>query len=205
MPDDPKGWHSRGYLPHFDSPEMIQHVVFRTFGSLPAQALEAMQSEADARRRAVDALLDRAARDGPLGDPASAAIVEDALLHFDGARCRMLAWCIMPNHVHVVVEQVEGWRLGDIVKSWKAFSAAAINRRHGAAGPVWAKDYFDRYVRNERHLAQTIGYVEENPVRSKLVAARQDWRFSSASHHRTASLQARSDGAGKGEPEGSRS
>ena len=39
----PKGWHSRGYLPHFDLPESLQFLTFRRFDSLPAEAVEKLR------------------------------------------------------------------------------------------------------------------------------------------------------------------
>jgi putative transposase len=172
-PYPPKGWHSRGYLPHLDSPERIQHVIFRTAGSLPKAVLEA----GDIRAR-FDALLDRG--DGPLADPAAARIVEEAVRHFDGERFRLFAWVVMPNHAHVVVEPVDGVSLGSVVRSWKAFSAAKINKAAAARGPFWARDYFDRYMRDEDDLARTIDYVERNPVAAGLAASPEDWPWSSA-------------------------
>jgi len=66
--------------------------------------------------------------DGGLGacwlkEPTIAALVENAMLHFDGGRYRLLAWCIMANHVHVVVEPIEGNTLGAVVQVWKSFTA----------------------------------------------------------------------------------
>jgi putative transposase len=80
--------------------------------------------------------------------PEHATIVRDALQHFDGERYRLLAWVIMPNHVHALVEPFEGFRLGDIVQAWRSFTAKAINKRRSASGAVWAPDYFDRLIRN---------------------------------------------------------
>jgi REP element-mobilizing transposase RayT len=44
-----------------------------------------------------------------------AALVEGALLHFDQQRYRLLAWCIMPNHVHALIETMEGFPLPDVL------------------------------------------------------------------------------------------
>jgi putative transposase len=98
-----KGWHSRGYLPHFDSAETIQFVTFRLFDSLPRAVTEMLTKQPDNLAKTDESL------DGGLGacwlkDPTIAALIENALLHFDGDRYRLLAWCIMPNHVHVIVE-----------------------------------------------------------------------------------------------------
>ena len=112
-----KGWHNRGYAPHFDSPECSQHVVFRTAGSLPAHLLTVMDLGAAARRRAVDEALDRGTGPRPLADPEAAGIVEAALLHFHEDRYDLIAWCVMPNHVHVVASWPPGWRLGDSVRT----------------------------------------------------------------------------------------
>ena len=190
---DAKGWHSCGYLPHFDSPENIQHVVFRTLGSIPAAIFAEFHDDPALRRSQVDAFLDKSASGHLLAVPAHAAIVEDCLLHFDRQRYNLLGWCVMPNHVHVLVEQLIGHNLGQCVRSWKQFSTLAINRLTGRSGPVWTPDYFDRFMRNKDHFAQTLGYVENNPVKAGLVAEAKAWPFSSASSPgpRTSSALAR--------------
>jgi putative transposase len=174
-----KGWHSRGYLPHFDSPETIQHIVFRTRHSLPKFLLETPPVDPALRRAAVDALLDESKNGCTLFDPAAAQLVEQAILRFDGVRYDILAWCIMPNHVHVVMRLHDG-RAGDIVRSWKTFTAREINQLNGVQGPFWAPDYFDRFMRDEDHLLRTLDYVEKNPVKAGRVANAADWLFSSA-------------------------
>ena len=92
----------------------------------------------------------------------------------------MIAWCLMPNHVHVIIEIVAGHSLTDIVRSWKSFTARKANDQLGRSGPFWHPDYFDRYMRNEAHLAQTVEYVELNPVKAGLVESADDWLWSSA-------------------------
>ena len=85
----------------------------------------------------------------------------------------------MPNHVHAVVQPVAGDSLGGIVQSWKSFTAKAANRLLGREGPFWHKDYFDRYIQDEGHLARTVDYVENNPVKAGLITAAADWPWSS--------------------------
>jgi putative transposase len=113
------GWRSRGYLPHFDSPEVVQHVVFRLADALPpAIAAEARSLPPAKRNTRIFEALRHGYGARLLSDPAMAEIVQRALLHFDGRRYRLLAWCIMPTHVHVLVEQVEGHTLSAILHSW---------------------------------------------------------------------------------------
>jgi hypothetical protein len=134
---DPKGWHSRGYLPHLDAPGTVQHVIFRVADSLPRKVLESLDAaRANARMRAqtVDGALDRGEGACHLADPRIAEIVEDALLRFDGERYRLIAWCVMPNHVHVVIETTTRYSLGCIVHAWKSFTAKGANRVLGRGG-----------------------------------------------------------------------
>lgn len=107
-------------------------------------------------------------------------IVESTLLHADNERYRLIAWCVMPNHVHALIEQAEGHPLGDVIQSWKSATAHKINGILGREGRLWRREYFDRFMRDDDHLSSTIEYIEENPVRAKLVASAPEWRFSSA-------------------------
>ena len=175
----PKGWYSRGYLPHFDSPETIQFVTFRLGDSLPAAVAQVLAALADNLAQ-TDKELDAGRGACWLGRPEIAELVEAALLHFDGERYRLLAWCIMPNHVHVVVEPSADNPLDRIVQSWKSYTAHQANRMLGRRGMFWHRDYFDRYVRDEGHLNRTIDYIENNPVKAGLVAESVKWRWSSA-------------------------
>ena len=178
---EPKGWHSRGYIPHFNSPETIQHVVFRTADSLPSSLMDSLPVSAKERARNIDKILDQGLGKASLTTGRAGQIIEGALLHFDRARYRLLAWCIMPNHVHVVIEQSNGFGLGGVIHSWKRFSAREINRLNKDAGKFWATDYFDRFIRDEDHFAKTIGYVERNPVKAGLCITPEAWLLSSTS------------------------
>src|SRR5205807_1534266 len=97
-------------------------------------------------------------------------IVEEALLRGAEGRYHLHAFVIMPNHAHVLIEPAPGNRLADIVQGWKSWTAKAINRRRAASGSVWQREYFDRFMRDERHAEATIAYIEENPVKARLVA-----------------------------------
>lgn len=176
-----KGWHHREYLPHCDGDGLIQHVVFRLADSLPSQVMDRLSKAGDERSsEGVAAALDEGHGEALLGDTRFAEIVEAALIHFHEIRYTLIAWCVMPNHVHVVLRPLGQFALGDIVKSWKSFTALQINRMLGRAGRLWAADYFDRFMRDDRQLSATVAYVEANPVAAGLCAAPDDWRFSSA-------------------------
>jgi putative transposase len=180
----PRGWHSRGYLPHFDSPETVQFVTFRLADSLPAHVAAAIRDRDHALPR-LDRELDAGLGACWLKRRDIASLAEDALLHFDGERYRLLAWCVMPNHVHAVVEIVDNHSLSEIVGSWKSFTAKRANSQLGRSGAFWHPDYFDRYMRDQGHLARTVDYVENNPVKAGLIATAAEWTWSSAKLRKT--------------------
>jgi REP element-mobilizing transposase RayT len=73
-------------------------------------------------------------------------------LHFDGQRYRLLAWVVMPNHVHVLIETMTGHTLAAVLHSWKSYTAKEANRLLGRTGDFWQPEYFDRFIRDDRHF-----------------------------------------------------
>jgi REP element-mobilizing transposase RayT len=110
----------------------------------------------------------------------AASIVQAVLQHDDGTAYRLLAWCVMPNHVHVLMEQIEGYGLSDIVQTWKSVSARRVNALLGRKGVLWRREYFDRFMRDQAQFEATIVYVGNNPVAAGLALRPQDWAWSSA-------------------------
>ena len=189
-----KAWHSRGYLPHLDQPGAIQSLTFRLSDSVPADiishwkrelALTGDEAPDDPRCAELRERIERYADQGHgacwLRDERIASRVEEALFHFDGVRYRLLAWVVMPNHVHVLIETLPGFPLADVIHSWKSYTAKQANKTLERTGAFWMPDYFDRYVRDEQHLAAVTDYIEQNPVKAGLVQSAGDWQWSSAS------------------------
>ena len=178
-----RAWHHRGYLPHFDSGAVVQAITFRLADSLPRDVYKkelATIRDDLVRRKKLDAMIDEGRGLCLLRRPEYAEIVQRALEHFDGDRYRLIAWVIMPNHVHVLIEQIVGFRLAEIVGSWKSFTAKEINKRRKMSGTVWSREYFDRFIRDEKHFNNATSYVENNPVKAGLVKCPEAWQYSSA-------------------------
>lgn len=178
-----RGWHSRGYLPHYDANGIVQHVVLRTRDSLPS-AFYGSISRLDPRekRKLIDEALDASTTGKVFEDARCSNVLERQLMHFDGDRYDLLAWCIMPNHVHVVCCCLGETSLGQIVRTWKVQTTVAINHLLGRRGPIFAPDYFDRFMRNGQQTERVIGYVENNPVAAGFCQEPADWPHSSARH-----------------------
>jgi hypothetical protein len=109
------GWHSRGYLPHFDGGELAQFITFRLHDALPGSVLVRWKEElkrekpgeveANMRRR-VEAYLDQGHGGCYLKDREIATLVQNALLFHDQTKYRLAAWTIMPNHVQALPPDV---------------------------------------------------------------------------------------------------
>ena len=189
-----RGWHSRGYLPHFDSEHVVQHVTFHLADSLPAAALSRMrnlvQTAPVERRQAelrklIEAWMDSGHGCCILARNAAGQLVEDTLLASDGARYHLLAWAVMPNHVHALLQTDPGWPLPHIVSSWKSFTGRRLAPLMATATStpvkhVWHREYWDRFIRDRNHLAIAMEYIHNNPVKAGLVRHPAEWPWSSA-------------------------
>lgn len=94
--------------------------------------------------------------------PGERDLVCQVLRHGDGARCRLLAFVVMDNHVHVLV-QPTSLTVDRLVRSWKSFTAHQLQRLHRRVGCVWREESFDRVVCNEEELRQKAEYIAGNP------------------------------------------
>ncbi len=190
------GWSFRGYLPHFDAPERVQSLSFRLGDAVPMEVLEKWWMELGFHeahfppdhpkqvelRRRIAVYEDAGHGECLLREEWVAQMMRDALLHFDGQHYKLLAWCIMPNHIHALIETVDGHAVSDVVKTWKNYPARRINAKLGRTGALWMADFFDRYIRNAAHLADAIAYIEGNPVKARLCLRSEEWRFGSSGH-----------------------
>jgi putative transposase len=175
------GWHDRGYLPHFDANGVLQHVVFRTFGSITPDVMAKVHELPEPERaKALDRFLDNSVSGQLFENSKCADIMQNCLKFFDRQRYDLQAWCIMPTHVHVLLVADQNVRLGQCVHSWKNAATRALKAELGLSGPFFAKDYFDRFCRTLRQAEATIGYIEANPVKAGFCYKQEDWPWSSA-------------------------
>lgn len=189
----PTGWYSRGYLPHYDNRETIQSVTFRLADSLPQSKLRELEDELagmkpakiDAtRRKRIEECLDSGMGCCALKHPEMARLMQETLLKWDGDRYRLFAWCIMPNHVHTLVETLAP--LPKIVQSWKSFTGRWAMAKNAELGlgitkkAFWMRESWDRYIRDTNHFAKVRIYIERNPVSARLCKTPSDWPWSSA-------------------------
>jgi REP element-mobilizing transposase RayT len=190
----PYGWSFRGYLPHADFRRIYQHVTLHLADSVPRSGLADLERQLSAlpestrstrRRRQIEAWLDAGYGTCILADPAAAGLVQQALHHFDGVRYRLLAWVVMPNHIHALIETLGTWSVARVAGTWKSYTgrrlSAMFHIRQGAERiRIWHREYWDRFIRNKEHFEATIDYIHDNPVAAGLVARAEAWPWSSA-------------------------
>lgn len=177
-----QGDHSRGYLPHLKAEGGIHFVTFRLADSLPvevpAQWKELSQGE---RTRQTQAYLDAGHGECWLARPDVAAALKEVLLKYDGERYRLHAWAIMPNHVHLVIEPLDGFSLSKVLQGIKSASAHEANRLLEREGEFWQRESYDHLIRGDEDFARCCEYVRENPVSAGLAARAEDYGFSDVS------------------------
>jgi len=175
-------------LPHWQQGDVWCFVTWRLGDSLPAALLRQWRQEKDAWLKCnprpwdvatereyygifmerIDGWLDKGMGSCLLRDSSNAEIVAGALRHFDGERCDVASFVVMPNHVHVLFRPLGEHKLRAILQSWKGFTAREINKRMNRKGALWQEDYWDRLVRSNHHFEYYFGYIKENPNKAGL-------------------------------------
>ncbi len=217
---------TRGTLPHWYVPGAAHFVTYRLAGSLPPTVLAALRAERQRRLSerppegqsfyqfklrvhkqmflAYDHHLDHVDKLDWLTRPEVAAIIRENLYHHDGHKYHLLAYCIMPNHVHVlfqpIVVELAGREeampmpedvhsdefldkcsaLAKIMHSLKSYTANRINEVLGRSGQCWQHESYDHWVRDEEELERIVAYIVANPVKPGLARFPHEWPYSSA-------------------------
>ncbi len=170
-------------LPHWHPDGRPLFLTWRLHGSLPPHRFF-LTGEVSAGKAfvAMDRLLDTA-RTGPLhlARPEIARMVLEALLegqdslhHYD-----LHAFVVMANHVHALITPKAP--APKLLNRLKGSTARRANQMLGLTGRTfWQDESYDRWVRNDTEFQRIRAYIEENPVRAGLVAAPEDYPWSSA-------------------------
>lgn len=189
-------------------------VTFRLFGSLPREVLKKLKIESENKLKKLSEIPDEKERNykvfnlrkeyfgkvdgflenykkGPhhLRNQVIMDIVINELMRFDNSLYDLLAYSIMSNHVHVLIdtslqinktndsELSEKYvQLDQIMKRIKGPTAVYCNRELGLSGKFWARESYDMYIRNEKMLNNVLKYILNNPVKAGLVEDWEDYR-----------------------------
>jgi len=109
-------------------------------------------------------------------------VVPEILYSNDGLCYDLIAFCVMPNHVHLIITPLTDdsgnySKYDNIMQTIKLSSAVQINALLGTSGQFWMHENYDRIIRNERELNATINYLIQNPVKAGLVKDGMEWKY----------------------------
>ncbi len=110
---------------------------------------------------------------------------EDFIALLDGARrqhaVELFAFCLMPNHFHVVVRYEDPAELSSLMQWWLTAHVRRHHQRHGTSGRghIWQDRFKSFPVQEDNHLLTLLRYVLANPVRAGLCQSADAWRWSS--------------------------
>jgi putative DNA methylase len=215
---------TRRNLPHWYVPAAMHFVTYRLADTIPAHVLQRLRDQrttmlrrppaADTTPRQhkilahkfffadYDRYLDQTSKIDWLRVPTVAAMVRGSLHYHNGAKYHLLAYCVMPNHVHALFQPLEECLrpqktdaddeiisddradslspLSEIMHSLKSYTAHEANKLLGRSGQFWQHESYDHWVREEEELERIVNYIAWNPVKAKLVEQPYEWFFGSA-------------------------
>jgi putative transposase len=193
------------HLPHWQPAGATLFITFRLAGSLPRATIAVLQEKCEQEERALSHIGDAQERqkqayldarrafgrwdaaldisdDSPhwLTDPQVAAVVVEALHYRHERVYDLLAFCVMPNHVHLVctpLQREDGTyhALHRILQSLKRHTARQANKVLARQGAFWQAESYDHVVRDTDELERIVQYVINNPVKAGLVSDWEAW------------------------------
>lgn len=193
------------HLPHWQPEGATLFVTCRLAGSLPRAKIAELQAQRQVQQARLAQIDDTEERNrrayqtdrhafgqwdhalhcttyGPhwLSEPQIANIVVEALHYRDDRVFDLLAYCLMPNHMHLVIapqQRADGTYhiLSHIMQSLKRNTARRANQMLGRQGPFWQAESYDHVVRDNEELTRIVRYVLNNPVKANLVEEWESW------------------------------
>lgn len=200
-----KDIHYRRSLPHYHPGGYPLFITFRLVDSLPLYVLLELKKQRERELMLatfsekselekkyfnfLDEWLDRC-ESGPiwLKDEKIAQITMEEIKNMEGIQYKLIACCIMPNHVHMLVESLimkpanhsgksARYPVTDTLRLLKGRTSRKANLVIGRTGSFWQAESYDHVIRDNQELERTILYILNNPVKAGLVKEWKDWRF----------------------------
>ncbi|KAB2833733.1 MAG: hypothetical protein F9K48_07795 [Candidatus Brocadia sp.] len=206
----------RRNLPHYQPVYATFFITFRLAGSLPPEVIARLKEERQQQEKLLlkigdekikklemlnmhkrhfgnfDEMLDKAANNQSwLEDDRIAQVIVDAMHFRDKKTYNLLAYCIMPNHVHMIFtirrrtsslykgKTASGpYVVTKILENLKWYTAMKANEILNCKGAFWQHESYDHVVRDGNELERIVNYVLNNPVRAGLVSSWDQWKWS---------------------------
>jgi len=169
-----KGYILHSNLPHISQNNFYQFITFRTHESTDDYLLKLSSQNLKTKelQYSIDKYLDTS-NAGVYLNGKVLQITKEYLLNIEKSLCEIVAFSIMPNHIHLLL--IQHTDISKIVQHIKGGLSFLINKELKKKGTFWQKDYFDKAIRDEEHFLVTLKYIENNALKAGLKDA--DERF----------------------------
>ncbi|MDR2418739.1 MAG: transposase [Treponema sp.] len=95
---------------------------------------------------------------------------------------QLFNFCIMDNHIHLLIKPAPGQSLSKIMQWLKGNFAKYWNKVHHTKGHLWGERFFSKIIGNISQFFKAFNYIDENPVEAGMVAKAEDWEFGGLYH-----------------------
>jgi putative transposase len=183
-------------LPHIQPQEETFFITYRLADAIPMCKIKEFNEIVDQRKelarskeekykqqkhyfRLVDGYLDKMANEPYwLKQPAIAEIVADSLHFCDGKFYKLWCYCVMPNHVHLVITTLKNAPpLYTILQKHKRHTAKECNKLLNRSGQFWTHESYDHVVRNNDEFNRIVFYTINNPVKAGFIKNWSEWKW----------------------------
>lgn len=202
-----KDTYYRRNLPHIHPEKSPLFITFNLADSMPGEVVKELKAQREQEMQYAQSLgehyiiqkkhfgrydqwLDRCEH-GPhwLASENIAQIVADEIHSKADAQYQLIAYCVMPNHVHLLIELLAldpkphhgksaKYPVGDMMRLLKGRTSRYCNLALNRNGAFWHHESYDHYVRGEEEFSRIIAYIINNPVKAGLAKEWKDWKFS---------------------------
>ena len=188
---DTIAFHEGDLLPHWEVQDGRYFVTVRQAGSLPSDVVDRLRTRARQRSshpaktrrslfRTMERVLDRCEGRADLTRPDVADMVIEAISFRERTgKWSMLAYVLMPNHLHLFFRLVDGRLMKTMIgfKRWTRREAADLLDRSGER--FWQREWFDHWSRSALQDERIVEYIRQNPVKAGLVDDYRNWPYGS--------------------------
>jgi len=151
------------HLPYVDLDGHYQFITFRTLDSVDSFLKKLAQNDLPNKKKqlAIDQYLDQSCNGAYLNGEVL-ELLSDFLKQKDANLYKLISFCIMPNHVHLLVKPLDN--LARMMQVIKDGSAKLINEQMGRKGVFWFAGYYDKLIRDDKHFSVVYEYIRNNPA-----------------------------------------
>jgi len=161
---------------HINLTQHYQFITFRTKDSIDGYVnkIQNLDIQTKAKQYKIDKYLDNSTNGAYFfGDKIE--IMRDIIFEKNSLLYELEVVCIMPNHVHLLLQQKDD--ISKIMKFLKGKSGVELNKSLLRSGTFWAEGYYDKAIRNQKHYDGVFEYIVNNPVKANLKEVRVFSRY----------------------------